>query len=249
MNTGKKICWLCLIAFCGLTGCAAIGPPLPTVDWNTTEDARTILTERQNAIESVQTQVKIRYTSPPPESETNTFDGALVIATNDRFRLRTWKINQTIFDLTVTPEGTFIAAIDEMKERAPDSEADLAALANNLGAMLRGPDYAEARIETRGDTVRLFWGPNARPELAAEFDRWTLGLRAMRTRTANGSAPVAIESQQADYNGYVWFKELTAAGDFGRFEMTFRDVEINGELNPRAFKPPRRAVRLERPLP
>lgn len=228
-----------------LPGCISPAPPLPTVEWDTLEDARQILIDRQNAIESVQTQLKLKITSPPPESETNTLDAALVIQGDDHFRLRAWKLNQTIFDLTATPDGTFIVANEEMKKRAPDAEQDLAGLADQLGAMLRGPDWSQARLIM----------PSAPSHLETIGVSWEHGNSVVDSRTleprvyepsGNTQTPLQrVETQYTAYDNGIWYSQVTAIGDFGRVEMTFRDVELNGELNPRAFKPSRRAVRVE----
>lgn len=244
---------LLLVTVFTLPGCITPAPPLPTVEWDTLEDARQILIDRQNAIESVQAQLKLKITSPPPESETNTLDAALVMRGDDRFRLRAWKLNQTIFDLTVTPDGTFIMANEEMKKKAPEAEQDLAGLADRLGALLRGPDYADATIRRslgkRGtadeDNLVLNWGPTTRADFSATFDAETLGLRYAYVTPQARNHRVTLGTVQTTYGENIWFRTVTAVGDFGRVEMTFRDVELNGELNPRAFRPPRRAVRVE----
>lgn len=232
-----------------LQGCIKPAPPLPTVEWDTPEDVRQILIDRQNAIESVQTQLKLKITSPPPESETSTLDAALVIQGDDHFRLRAWKLNQTIFDLTATPDGTFIVANEEMKKRAPGAERELGKLTAQVGSLLRGPDYAEADFG--------FWHPDTPPELRNRMvATWPTGHATIDPRTLapvsylfitpdQSDANIQVETEFAEYDGLIWYRRLVAEGPFGKVEMTFRDVELNGELNPRAFKPSRRAVRVE----
>lgn len=237
--------WLMfLLALSLLTGCVTATPPLPTVEWNTLEDARQILIDRQAAIESVQAQLKLKITSPPPERETNTLDAALVIQGDDHFRLRAWKLNQTIFDLTATPDGTFIVANEEMKKRAPEAEHDLGRLTEQLGAMLRGLDWATADLSENTSGYA--------PIIVAGWDHGRSSVDA-RSLAPMGYQPLAsdsvaleqLQTQYAQYDNGIWYKQITAVGDFGTVEMTFRDVELNGELNPRAFKPLRRALRVD----
>ncbi len=245
-----------------LPGCTTPAPPLPTVEWDTLEDARQILIDRQAAIESVQAQLKLKLTSPPPENETNTLDAALVIQGDDHFRLRAWKLNQTIFDLTATPDGTFIVANEEMKKRAPNAEQDLGQLADQLGAMLRGPDYAKAsfgggvRSEVYGAITEPITHPSGFHELFVEWgeaytqiESETLVPHCFAVRADSGQSQIVIKPSYQKFGQLYWYRQVTATGDFGNVEMTFRDVELNGELNPRAFKPPRRAVRIDEPKP
>ncbi|MEM9419532.1 MAG: hypothetical protein AAGA25_10855, partial [Planctomycetota bacterium] len=186
---------------------------------------------------------------------TTTFDGALVMQGDDRFRLRTWKLNQTIFDLTVTPEGTYVIAADEMKEESPDSEAELAELANNLSAMLRGADFAKARFSrtkptlveaaVRFDAPFFIWATWPDDSLIVAIDRRTLSPMNWWVRGDQMNPGIQIQSEYSDYEGVRWYRYVIVSGEFGRLQMTFRDVELNGELNPRAFKPSRRAVRID----
>jgi len=228
---------LCVVV---LPGCATRFPPLPTTPWDTLADAQQILVERHAGIDSVQTELSLRITTPPPERKTHRFDAALVIQGEGHLRLRAWKLGQTIFDLTVTPDGTYIAASNEMKKRAPDAEADLAALAGQLASMLRGPDYAAASFSQTDDGLVARW-PNA----SAAIDSRSLSPKRFDFPASTPDQSIELQTDYADYAGRRWFRRVVAAGPFGNIEMTFRNVELNGPLNPRAFKPPRRAVRVE----
>ena len=257
-SAGLLVCatlFLPLLAGCRLTPYTA--PPLPAVEWDTLEDARQILIDRQDAIESVQAQLKLKITTPAPDAQTNTLDAALVIRGNDHFRMRAWKLNQAVFDLTATPEGTFIVASKEMKKNAPEAEQDLAKLTDQLGALLRGPDYSAARIASLVQTDRnmvpldtdhtsgvhellLDWD-----YLYSQIDAKTLVPSYFAVRPTEKNSQIVVKPVYMAYDGLIWYRNATISGDFGTVEMTFRDVELNGELNPRAFKPSRRAVRID----
>lgn len=235
-----------------LTGCKTNRlAPLPTVEWQTVEDVRQILIERQDAIESVQTQLKFRITTPPPESKTHTLDAALVIRGDDHLRLRAWKLGQTIFDLTANPDGTFIVASDEMTDRAPDAEKDLARLADQLGTMLRGPDWRTADFVHTPFSEAKHYGTVVHPLTAhwphgtAVIDEDTLALSSLAFRQTDHSGDIELTTQYTQYQGLYWYRQVSATGPFGTIKLNFYDVELNGELNPRAFKPPRRAKMIE----
>lgn len=243
-----------------LTACETHRPdPLPTVEWQSVEDARQILIDRQAAIESVQTQLKFRIT-PPPENgsdksgggggsggKTHTLDAALVIRGDDHLRLRAWKLGQTVFDLTANPDGTFIVADEEMTDRAPDApdaERNLAELADQLGAMLRGPDWAEARIDrmngSSGTLLEARWDNGS-----SEIDARTLAPLRFVFSDPSAEQHVQLETRYTAYDRGYWLHAVEATGPFGKIELNFYDVELNGELNPRAFTPPRRAKKIE----
>lgn len=237
---------MCLPLLSGCRFTSDTAPPLPTVAWTDTQDARRILIERQNAIQNVQTQCKLRYTEPSNGGQTQTFDGALVIEGENRIRLRTWKLNQTIFDLTVNPDGVWVVAIDELKEESPDALGNLAQFVEQLGGMLRGPDYREAIF---ADSIQS----NAAKRSGQLRLEWDYGYGLVNPRTLalqdfivrQEPRNTRITPTYAVYGDLYWFRSLKLDGDFGQLEITFRNVELNGELNPRAFKPPRRAVKIE----
>jgi len=250
MNTSMRVLLLTLLTV--FTGCKTNFPPLPATPWNGLEEARQILVERQAAVDTVQAQLKISFTTPSPQKETQNFDAALVMQGDDRFRLRAWKLNQTIFDLTVTPEGTYVVAVDEMKQQSPESEAELAELANHLSALLRGADFEQARlslIKPDGfEAPRIFnylWATWPDESLRVAVERRTLSPREWWVGGHEDESKIQIQSEYADYSGLRWYRYIKVNGDFGRLWMNFSDVELNGELNPRAFKPPRRAVRID----
>lgn len=241
----------------GLAGCGFTPPavaPLPAVAWDDLEDARRILIERQAAVQNVQAECKFRIT--PPGESTQSLDGAIVMEGDQRLRLRTWKLNQTIFDLTVNAEGVWIVASGEMKKRAPEAESDLANLASQLNKLLQGPDFSEARLlgGIRGDYGKpdpvdhesgfhnLFaeWG-----HTYSEIDASTLIPDYFAFRKEPPEDQIVVKPKYQQHGSILWYRAIQTTGPFGTIEITFRNVELNGELNPRAFKPPRRAVKVE----
>ena len=175
-----------------------------------------------------------------------------MIQGDDRFRLRAWKLNQTIFDLTATPDGTFIVANEEMKKKAPEAEQDLAKLTDQLGALLSGPNYREANLSLSNpgfgsdvplleSTISASWDSGF-----GEINRRSLTPERFAFYKSDAGLPdIGLQTVYSVYDGLYWYRRVVVIGDFGEIEMTFRDVELNGELNPRAFRPPRRAVRVE----
>jgi hypothetical protein len=223
-----------------LVGCRFVYEPIEEVSFDSPEQAKQILIERRDAVRSVQAEADIRITSPGPDASVQNFDGALVMDGPKQVRLRTWKLTQTLFDLTVNDDGTWIAVSDELTKRRPAAEQDLGRLADRLGLLMRGPDYAQATLVPGddGQTLLARW-----PEGTARIDRNTLTPTRFTFDDDRSGETVMIETQFAEYDGGVWYHRVSLSGGFGQLDMRFRNVQLNGELNPRAFRPPRRAVR------
>ena len=94
--------------------------------------------------------------------------------------------------------------------------------------------------EVRGD-VLLLTRPTPEGNLHCEVERATLTPRRFYARDETGDR---FELKMQDYqtlSGIPWPMRLEAISPMGRVIVQQRDVEINGELAPSAFVPPRRA--------
>src|SRR5262245_46809970 len=99
-----------LITLIFITGCASKGPPLPKYDWVDSQNALRILHDRAESIKTVSGTATIDLENA--EGDSVRFDGAVAMAPPDRFRMRAWKFNQAVFDLTLTPDGLWILTPD-----------------------------------------------------------------------------------------------------------------------------------------
>ena len=243
----KRLIPLLLISVL-LTACG--GPePLPPTEYGSLNEARRILAERQDEIDTVEAECDVTITNA--EGRSTTLDGAVVLAGGDRVRFKTWKFTQGVFDLTVNPDGRFLSTSDRLKEKAPDAEQGLARLSEHLGGMLRGPDFGQALIREVRDPAEVPWVDQVLPDRSAEpfiEARWASVAAVVDRQTLTplayyleGDQTLKIQTTFGLYDGRYWLDVLTAEGSFGRLEMRFKGVTINGELNSRAFTPPRRA--------
>ena len=85
----------------------------------------------------------------------------------------------------------------------------------------------------------------AHGRLHCEVDRATLTPRRFFS-DSQGSGEEQFElklSKYRDVNGIPWATRLEAISAMGRVVVEQRGVEINGELAPQAFVPPKRAER------
>ncbi len=219
-------------------GCRTPPPPPQPLDYATVQEAKRVVIERQQHVQSVQAECEIRVYPANEAGKSHGFDGAVVFAAPDRYRMRTWKLTQTLFDLTVNQDGTFIAVSDELTKRRPNAEDDLAKLAGHLNLLLRGPDFSQAEFKGEaGGPLRASWERGH-----AVINPLTLTPVSYFFEPGNDAPPIAVTTKFGDYPNGVWYHRVVAQGEFGTIELTFRDVRLNEELNPRAFRPPRRAV-------
>ena len=103
----------------GLAGCAARRPVesnLPTYGRLDPAAALRMLAERSASVRSVSAQAGLTLTRADGQSVN--LDGAVVMAPPGRVRLRAWKFNQAIFDLTLTPDGLWVLTPDDPARRA-----------------------------------------------------------------------------------------------------------------------------------
>ena len=218
-----------------MVGCGLTPRPLTEVSWQDAAEAKRILAERRDAIQTVQAECDIRLERG---EDRQTFDGAVVMQHPDHYRLRAWKLTQTLFDLTVNDEGVWVAVSDELLKRRPQAEQELAGLAEQLGLLLRGPDFRDAKmLQDEDGQLIARW-----PQGEAVIDRETLTPRRYEFTDPDSGDSFTVETQYADYAGQTWYREVRVEGGFGSVQLDFRGVHLNESLNPKAFTPPRRAV-------
>lgn len=231
-----------LMASALLAGCANRPVSVASIDYQGLPAAQAILIQRQQAIQNMQARCTLRITDD--RGKRQSFDGAVVLEGDQRLRLRAWKFNTALFDVTVNEDGTWLVVSDELDDRAPDAADQLGRLGEQLGPMLRGPDFAEADLRTSGGNIGRSQQITAQwPGVWSEIDAKTLTPTVFHFTGDDAHGLDRIETHYTDYDGVVWLWRIEAFGSFGQIQLDFSDVELNGELNPRAFKPPRRAVK------
>lgn len=217
----------------GLGACAAT--PLPTYDWQTPEQALAIMHERDRQVRTVQAVCVLKLTGN--DGATRTLDGAIVIQPPN-LRMRAWKFDKAVFDVTSTPEGLWLLADDRVDlERVVDA----AALARGLELLSPGVTRQTAASDAqvlpdRSLRLRL-------PDGVATVRGDTLLICRLEISTGPSGDPVNVTLTYRQYGEHVWMHHVTVHGSFGVAQISFRDVDINSEPGPRAFVPPRRAVK------
>jgi hypothetical protein len=85
---------------------AACAPRLPVHEWRDAEQAIATIAERAESVRSVSASCTISLRSA--DGRGATLDGAIVAEGDRRLRIRAWKLNTAVFDLTLTTDGLWI---------------------------------------------------------------------------------------------------------------------------------------------
>lgn len=228
-----------------IVGCAP-AERLPTYPWTDARSALHRLAERSRAVHTASAECAITLTRPDGESVR--LDGALVMKPPGSVRLRAWKFNQAVFDLTLTPDGIWVLTPDDPERREKVLPASV-----NAGKMARAWALFAGDFFASDDlVVRDTGGPRFQVErniegqrVVCEVERATLTPRRYTVMDQAGAARFTLIAERyEDIHGIVWPVRLDARSDSGRIQIELHDVELNGELAPNAFVPPRRAQRV-----
>lgn len=219
-----------------LGGCAA-APPLPAY---APMDARRSLDLIAERLEDVGTVFgTARITLDNGRGESVRLDGALAAAFPDRLRLRAWKFNTAVFDVTAVGDDVWMLTSDRMsaaQARAVPSRGVRTA------RDLLGPGYFRGASEAPGSTpeVLVVDGPLAGGGTATcEIDRATLTPRVFRA----GDATLTLGRYRVT-GGTPWAWRWTLTSREGTVTVRLDEVVLGGGMAPGAFTPPRRATKV-----
>ena len=230
-------------------GCAARRAPgtaLPTYPNADHATALRVLNERARSVRTVSAACDL--TLARADGQTVRLDGAMAMAPPERLRLRAWKFGQAVFDLTLTPDGLWVVTSDDPARRQKVLPASLSAA--RLGrewAMLGGSFFGQEGLTVRDDGGRLTVSKVLEDgrTIICDVNRPTLTPRRYRLLDPSGRTRFTLAfSEYHLFDSVPWPTRLLATSDDGRIAVRLKDVELNGELAPNAFKPPRRAEKL-----
>jgi hypothetical protein len=175
-------------------------------------------------------------------------DGAIVMRPPDSVRLRAWKLSQAVFDLTLTPEGLWIEAPRDRAGREKVLPGSLSAAQMARAWMVMSGEFfcdPGARVEDRGGpsvcVERLMQGQR----IVCAVERATLTPRRYSVIDRDGVERFALNLEGYEMIGGIpWPVRWSARSEKGKIGIELKEVELNGELAPNAFVPPRRAERI-----
>lgn len=236
--------WLVCASWVITIGCQT--SQLPTYPALNEAAALDILARRAAAIHTLTAQCELTLVSA--DRQTVELEGVLVMSPPDRLRLRVWKLDQIVFDLTLLPDGLWIETSPEAQRHGPVMPAAMSAaqLAHFL-IWFEGGFFAEPGLKTLPtETATLKFGRDLGDgtSILCEVDRDTVTARKFSLIDATGRVRFCLAlSDYRDISGIIWPTRLRALtvnpGDGGsKIDIVLSDVEFNQELAPQAFVPP-----------
>lgn len=169
-------------------------------------------------------------------------DAAFVLAPPDRARVRAWKFNQAVFDLTVTGDGVWLYS-----PRDPSAENS----SSNVGAGIRDwlkylgvgvPANSVVRSET--DRTLTLEASAQGGTLTTTLDRPTRTVRRYRLVDDHGVERFTLTlGQYRDFAGTIWPTKIEAKSASGTITVETSELQPNVAASA-AFTPPSRAKRL-----
>jgi len=240
------VCLTASAAAC-VTSCASPRPKpaadLPRYAWT---DAATVLRtmeDRDRAVDTFSASCDLLV-------ETNgkrvALTGAVAADPPNRLHLRAWKLSQAVLDLTLNEDGLFLY----QKKRGGAADSSVSKLTEqrfvSVLKLLPGfgttGQWKPATVGRNEFSVisRLADGPTTE----CFIDKQTLTRTRCVHRDGRGHVAETLSfTSYRPIGGTVWPMHLAARGLHGDVDLEFDDVTINEALSPRAFKPPRRAVK------
>jgi hypothetical protein len=231
-----------LLAVTTLAGCAA--PEARKYRWVDEPTALADLRQRAEALKTLSAECAI--TLERPNGETVKFDGALVMQPPNRLRLRAWKLSRAVFDLTLNDDGLWVMTMDDPKRSAQLMPASVQAadFVRELSLFTGGfftrdpPPWTQQR----GSGTLVFTRDTKDGTLSCEVEREMLVPRRFYARGPEGQrVELKMDEYRVYRDGVTWPDEIEAVSELGRINIEQRNVEVNRELAPNAFVPPKRA--------
>jgi outer membrane lipoprotein-sorting protein len=213
------------------------------------EEAMRVMAVRARKIRAVNSECSMTLTRPNGESVR--LDGAVALSVPDKqVRLRAWKFNQAVFDLTLTRSGLWLEIPSDSIRRTQILPAGLSAAQLARALSMFGPDiYEEPRAQIRDDgrkTLEIAEQLDGGQTLTVRVDRTTLTARQY-TISEGGRMKFSLVLsgyENRELEGIVWPTRMTATNDGSRIDVELRNVQINTPLPPAAFVPPRGAEKV-----
>ncbi|HET6247442.1 MAG TPA: hypothetical protein VFE47_07095 [Tepidisphaeraceae bacterium] len=231
-------------------GCATPAPApaehLPGYQWIDAPTALHALCERAGKVQSVSAEADLTLTRPNGDSVR--LDSVIVMRLPDAVRMRAWKFGQAVFDLTSTSDGLWIEAPPDPDRRGKMMPASLsAAKMARAWSILSGEFFCapDARIVEAGPTVLRVERVIQGQRVVCDVQRATLMPRRYSVFDSAGVERFTLCLDRYEMLGDIpWPVMLTAHSEGGTIDIMLKDPELNAELAPNAFVPPRKAEKV-----
>jgi hypothetical protein len=238
-----------LIASLLLVGCMPRAENLPTYPWTNDQAALHTMAERAGQLKTLNCSCMLNLTRS--DGQSIRLDGAIAMSIPDkRVRLRAWKFNQAVFDLTLTPDGTWIEMPADPDRRTQVLPASVSAEQLARAMSLFGPEILNDPklqvLDTGGDEFRFRRPADNGQMFIGRVQRSTLVIRQYQLLGPSGNLRFTLDLKNySNFNGVVFPTDLVALNDGNRIDVSLQQVQVNQPLPPKAFVPPRRAEKLK----
>lgn len=229
-----------------IAGCASHPTEnLPQVRWDSHANALRILRDRADSIHTISSTGDITLSRKPGDSVR--LDLAMVSRRPDHLRLRAWKLGRAVFDLTLTPDGLWMLTPDDpsLKSKARAGGLDAAQLAKSW-ATFSGAIFKRSDLTfTDADGQLKITAPLEDSRVTCLIDAKTLTPRSYELTDPSGRRRFNLKLDHYTLiNGIPFPLRYDAQSDSGTIRIDLRNVDLNTELAPAAFVPPRRAEKV-----
>jgi len=245
----RRVIGVCLTAWSAacITGCASTRPKppanLPHYDWSDAATALRTMEDRDHAVDTFSASCDLLVEN---HGKRVALTGAVAADPPDRLRLRAWKLSQAVLDLTLNEDGLFLY----QRKRDGDDDSSVSKLTEKrfVSVLKLLPGFGATGQWTTKTVGRKEFSIVSRsadgPMIECFIDKRTLTRTRCVHRDDQGHVGETLTfTSYRPIDGTVWPMHLAVRGLHGNVDLDFDDVNINEELSPRAFKPPRRAVK------
>jgi hypothetical protein len=239
MITARNFIFSSMLAIAA--GCATT-EPIPT--YPATQPSAIVEAIRARSTSLRSTTGKGAVTLSSPKRGSVRLEAVFVLQPPDRARVRAWKFNQAVFDLTVTPEGAWLYSPRD-PSAASNSSANVGGGIRDWLAYLGSGVPSENMVAQANDRSLTFESPDAQSggTITTTVDRPTRTVRQYRLVDAAGVEQFTLSlGRYRELNGTLWPTRIEARSATGTIVVETDTLEPN--VASAAFTPPARATRL-----
>jgi hypothetical protein len=222
-----------------LSGCAT---PIPVYPAMSDSEAVQAIRRRQATLTRVSADCTLLLADE--HGARVSLDGVLIAKLPHRLRIRTWKLGQAVFDLTLREDGAWL--FESRRDRTANRFDSRTLSVKRIGESLDllGSAYFQTAVPVGGDESSLVVRGHAfgLRDIDCEIDRATLTPTRFILPTGPDTPDrQLLLSRYIAADEHVWPGRMQLLDSAGAITIRFGVVEVNGEIPPSAFTPPRRA--------
>jgi hypothetical protein len=227
-----------------LAGCAHQTVPGPYAAL-TISDAIAQLRQQTDSVHTISAQGTIALNKPSGDSIR--LDSAMVARIPGQLHLRAWKLNRTVFDLTLTPDGLWMLTPQDARLRQRMQNGKFGTIQFARAWDMLSHDFffsTNLNAKLEGDTLILSRKDQA-GKVICYVERSTLNPKEFALYDPSGKKQFDMRlSDYAEHDGVIYPSRLNAGSRFGELDVHLRDIRINQPLSSQAFVPSPRAEKM-----